>query len=139
MNKKGFSSILSILSIAITIIVVIITLFIMYIFQINFEIYKVKKDLFYIVQNVYISLDQNEIIYNNYSFNIEKMEEKIQLLINENLNNSENVKIENLSYENNYINIKLSISINPIINIFDKTKIIIEDKIKIKLLEVKSE
>ena len=139
MNNKGFTSIISILSVAIIIIIIIISLFIMYIFQINFEIYKVKKDLFYIVQNVYISLDENEIIYNNYEFDIDNMKSKIQILINKNLNNSNNVKIESLKYENSYIYIKLSISIKPIIDIFKETKITIDDKIKVKLLEVKNE
>ena len=139
MSKKGFSSILVVLSISIIIIIVILTLFIMYIFQINFEIYKVKKDLFYIVQNVYVEFDENEIIYNNYSFEISNMKNKIETLINKNLNNSDNVKINSLKYENNYIYIILSIKIKPIIIMFDSAELTIKDKIKVKLLEVKNE
>ena len=140
MNKKGFSNILIVFTIFIIISIIVIGLFIIYMFQINFEVYKVKKDLFYIIQNTYISLDKEELKYNRYVFDIDNMRKNTEELLSKNLINDTNIEIEKFEYKNNIVSIVLNIKLKPIIKfINNEINIRVKENIKVKLMEVNNE
>jgi hypothetical protein len=138
-NKKGSIEIVLLLLTVIFIILIMSIILILYI-QINSNIYVIKNDLFYIVQNAYFSLDLEELAYNNYSVNIEKLNENIKYLLN--LNFPNNIIIyNNIDYDkdNKCLNIDLDLIVEPLVlkDIIKNVRINIKDNIKLKLMEVK--
>lgn len=137
-NKKNLGNV-EILFVTFFIIVLISSVCVFYILytQINYSIYPIKQDLFYIVQNAYFSFDNKELGYYNYSINEEMLKEKIMFLLYKNHNG---VCLESLKYDNskNVVVIKVSVKIKPIIlsSIIGDKIIVINEEVKLKNMEV---
>lgn len=107
--------------------------------QINLQVYPIKQDIFYIVQNSYFAINIEELAYNNYIVDESVLKDKIQSLIGINYSN---VVIENLIYDKNInkIKIELKIEISPIIlkKYIGNINITVYDEIKLKTMDVNS-
>ena len=134
--KKGNIEVTFLSMIFVFLIIVLMTVYFLHM-QINLQIYPIKQDIFYIVQNSYFSMDINELAFNNYVVDEKILKEKIQNLININY---DNVVIEQLEFDKNIkkVKIKLKVSVSPIIlkNYIGDINIIIYDEIKLKTMNV---
>ena len=134
--KKGNIEVTFLSMIFVFLIIVLMTVYFLHM-QINLQIYPIKQDIFYIVQNSYFSMDINELAFNNYVVDENILKEKIQNLININY---DNVLIEQLEFDKNIkkVKIKLKVSVSPIIlkNYIGDINIIIYDEIKLKTMDV---
>ena len=140
MSKKRGNVLFVMIFIALVFITVILMqVYILYM-QINTSVYKVREDIFYIVQNSYFSLDKEELKYYDYKINEELMIKKIKDIVK--LNYSDFVKINNIKYDylKNEIKINYTIQFSPIVFkmiIGEIRNINFEDNIKLKNMEVK--
>lgn len=140
MSKKRGNVLFVMIFIALVfIIVILMQVYILYM-QINTSVYKVREDIFYIVQNSYFSLDKEELKYYDYKINEEQMIKKIKDIVK--LNYSDFVKINNIKYDylKNEIKINYTIYFSPIVfkmMIGETKNINFEDNIKLKNMEVK--
>lgn len=134
--KKGNIEVTFLSMIFVFLIIVLMTVYFLHM-QINLQIYPIKQDIFYIVQNSYFFMDINELAFNNYVVDEKILKEKIQNLININY---DNVVIEQLEFDKNIkkVKIKLKVSVSPIIlkNYIGDINIIIYDEIKLKTMDV---
>ena len=134
--KKGNIEVTFLSMIFVFLIIVLMTVYFLHM-QINLQIYPIKQDIFYIVQNSYFSMDINELAFNNYVVDEKILKEKIKNLININY---DNVVIEQLEFDKNIkkVKIKLKVSVSPIIlkNYIGDINIIIYDEIKLKTMDV---
>ena len=134
--KKGNIEVTFLSMIFVFLIIVLMTVYFLHM-QINLQIYPIKQDIFYIVQNSYFSMDINELAFNNYVVDEKILKEKIQNFININY---DNVVIEQLEFDKNIkkVKIKLKVSVSPIIlkNYIGDINIIIYDEIKLKTMDV---
>lgn len=134
--KKGNIEVTFLSMIFVFLIIVLMTVYFLHM-QINLQIYPIKQDIFYIVQNSYFSMDINELAFNNYVVDEKILKEKIQNLININY---DNIVIEQLEFDKNIkkVKIKLKVSVSPIIlkNYIGDINIIIYDEIKLKTMDV---
>ncbi len=138
-NKKRGSLEISVLTLVILIFVLIMfCIYVLYI-QINCYIYPIKQDLFYIVQNSYFSLDKSNLKYYNYVIDETDMYYNIQNILTLNYNGK--VNLNSISYDEgtNYVNISVEVRVTPLVLsdiIGDKFTLIIQDRIKLKMMEV---
>lgn len=134
--KKGNIEVTFLSMIFVFLIIVLMIVYFLHM-QINLQIYPIKQDIFYIVQNSYFSMDINELAFNNYVVDEKILKEKIQNLININY---DNVVIEQLEFDKSIkkVKIKLKVSVSPIIlkNYIGDINIIIYDEIKLKTMDV---
>ncbi len=134
--KKGNIEVTFLSMIFVFLIIVLMTVYFLHM-QINLQIYPIKQDIFYIVQNSYFSMDINELAFNNYVVDEKILKEKIQNLININY---DNVVIEQLEFDKNIkkVKIKLKVSVSPIIlkNYIGDINIMVYDEIKLKTMDV---
>lgn len=125
--------------IAILFILMIIAMSVIYILyiQINTYIYPIKQDIFYIVQNAYMSLNKEKLSYYEYDINEFELNERITELMNLNYNN---VNVEKIEYNENSNEIEIIVLVNfkPILltNQIGNVKLRIKDTIKLKMMEV---
>ncbi|MDD3303456.1 MAG: hypothetical protein PHP54_00890 [Clostridia bacterium] len=135
-NKKGNIE-LVFLSIIFTILIIILMSFYFLSMQINAQVYPIKQDLFYLVQNSYLSMDIEELAYNNYIIDEDILRNKIQNLISK---NHKNVVIESLQYDQriNKVKIRIKVTIKPIIlkKQIGNIMLTIYDEIKLKTMDV---
>lgn len=105
--------------------------------KININIYRVKQDLFNIVQNAVVSFDKEELSYNNFCIDEEQLIKNIEKVISLNYNN---VKLNYINYdkkENNiYITVEVDLKLSKW-NINDKVKI--TECVKLDMMEIKNE
>ncbi len=134
--KKGNIEVTFLSMIFVFLIIVLMTVYFLHM-QINLQIYPIKQDIFYIVQNSYFFMDINELAFNNYVVDEKILKEKIQNLININY---DNVVIEQLEFDKNIkkVKIKLKVSVSPIIlkNYIGDINIMVYDEIKLKTMDV---
>lgn len=134
--KKGNIEVTFLSMIFVFLIIVLMTVYFLHM-QINLQIYPIKQDIFYIVQNSYFSMDINELAFNNYVVDEKILKEKIQNLININY---DNVVIKQLEFDKNIkkVKIKLKVSVSPIIlkNYIGDINIMVYDEIKLKTMDV---
>lgn len=134
--KKGNIEVTFLSMIFVFLIIVLMTVYFLHM-QINLQIYPIKQDIFYIVQNSYFSMDINELAFNNYVVDEKILKEKIQNLININY---DNVVIEQLEFDKSIkkVKIKLKVSVSPIIlkNYIGDINIMVYDEIKLKTMDV---
>ena len=134
--KKGNIEVTFLSMIFVFLIIVLMTVYFLHM-QINLQIYPIKQDIFYIVQNSYFSMDINELAFNNYVVDEKILKEKIQNLININY---DNVVIEQLEFDKKIkkVKIKLKVSVSPIIlkNYIGDINIMVYDEIKLKTMDV---
>ena len=134
--KKGNIEVTFLSMIFVFLIIVLMTVYFLHM-QINLQIYPIKQDIFYIVQNSYFFMDINELAFNNYVVDEKILKEKIQNLININY---DNVVIEQLEFDKSIkkVKIKLKVSVSPIIlkNYIGDINIMVYDEIKLKTMDV---
>lgn len=134
--KKGNIEILFLTVLIFCIIIIISITYILYI-QINTFVYPIKQDLFYIVQNSYMSLNKEKLSYYEYDINQEILNEKVSKIIKLNYNN---VDLEYLKYnkESGNVEIVVVVEIKPFVlsSQIGNIKLKIKDNIKLKMMEV---
>lgn len=135
--KKGNIEVFFITILFMILIISISVIYILYI-QINTYIYPIKQDVFYIVQNSYMSLNKEKLSYYEYDVDVEELNQRIKNLIELNY---DNVEIEKINYnvDLNKIEITISVNIKPILltNQIGNINLKINDTIKLKMMEVK--
>lgn len=138
-NKKG-SIVLIFLSLTFIIFIIFFSIIYILYIQINIQTYKVKQDIFYIVQNAYISLNQDNLQYYNYKINSDILNQKIASIIKLNYA-KENVVIKELKYneKNNKVHIELILKVKPLafLEVIKEANIILKEDVKLKNMEVK--
>lgn len=98
--------------------------------KINVTVYRVKQDLYNIVQNVILSFNKQELSYNNYVINEEEMSSRVAKIIDLNYKEA-SLKYLNYNKEENEVNIIVSISIgNKIVDV--------KQNVKLKLMQINS-
>lgn len=140
MNKNKRGNVL-VIFLCFSLIFIIFILFNVYVLyeQVDLQVYSVKNDMFYIVQNSIFSLDKSELKYYNYKVNESTLLEKINKIIYLNYNGRVNVYYVSYDYEKNNVNIKYGIDFYPVVfkNIIgEKIRINLVDNIKLKNMEV---
>ncbi len=135
--KKGNIEVFFITILFMILIISISVIYILYI-QINTYIYPIKQDVFYIVQNSYMSLNKEKLSYYEYDVDAEELNQRIKNLIELNY---DNVEIEKINYNGdiNKIEITILVNIKPILltNQIGNINLKINDTIKLKMMEVK--
>ena len=135
-NKQGNIEVIFLVIIFLIFIVILMIIYFLYM-QINIQIFPLKQDIFFIVQNAYFSINMEELAYNNYLVDEVILKDKIQNLISINYNN---VFIEKLSYDKyvNKVKINLKVDIYPIIleKFIGKFSVNIYDEVKLKTMDV---
>lgn len=136
-NKKGNIEILFLTLIVFFLIVIFSVLYILYV-QINTFVYPIKQDLFYIVQNAYLSLNKDELSYYNYDIDEDVLNDKVAQIINLNY---DNVNLVSLKYNKitRNVDIIVNIKIKPVVlsNKIGDINLKVKDNIKLKMMEVK--
>ena len=136
-NKKGFITYFLVIF-ALIVIIILSSVNLIYL-QMTNKITSLKKDLFYIVQNTYMMFDKNELSYDKYVVDNNKLKEKIEELLILNYP-KDNIVIESVKYnaEENLVYISVKVEFKPVIfnKIFKDKYINISRKIKIKTMEV---
>jgi len=134
--KKGSVELLFLTILFFFIIILTSVTYILYV-QINAFVYPIKQDLFYIVQNSYMSLDKEKLSYYEYDIDQEVLNEKVSKIIKLNYNN---VDLEDLKYnkESGNVEIVVVINIKPLVlsSQIGNIKLKIKDTIKLKMMEV---
>lgn len=98
--------------------------------KINVTIYRVKQDLYNIVQNIILSFNKEELSFNNYVIDEEEMSSRVSKIIS--LNYKEvSLKYLNYNKEDNEVNIIVSVKIGRKI-------VYINQKVKVKLMQINS-
>ena len=135
--KKGNIEVFFITILFMILIISISVIYILYI-QINTYIYPIKQDVFYIVQNSYMSLNKEKLSYYEYDVDVEELNQRIKNLIELNY---DNVEIEKINYNGdlNKIEVTILVNFNPILltNQIGNVNLRINDTIKLKMMEVK--
>lgn len=136
-EKKGTIEILAISIMMLVFIIVFVSVYLLYL-QINTYVYPIKEDIYYIVQNSFLSLNKEELAYANYSIDEELMFKKVNTILKLNY---KDVELKKLKYDknDNYVDVEMIINIKPVImrDTIGDIKLNIKDKVKIKLMEVK--
>lgn len=96
-----------------------------------------KQDLFYIVQNAYLSLNKNELEYNYYEIDENTLRQKVEQILSLNYTYC---KLDNIIYykDQNKVFVEITVFIEPIIlkDYLGNFKLKIKDIIKLKMMEV---
>lgn len=136
MRKKGSIEILC-LTLFMTIMILITgTLYFLYM-QINGQVISIRKDIFYIVQNAFFSLQSEELAYENYVIDQTVLTERIATLITKSYHQ---VKIEEIQYNEREkkVEITLQMTVTPVLlsSKIGKIPLLLHEKIKLRNMEV---
>lgn len=135
-GKKGNIYVVC-LTLFILIITIITFMILMLNVQINTEIYAIKQDLFYIVQNSLLSLNDNELSYGVYLVDEKELKERISSIIKNNYGGK--ATLENIKYleGENRVYIEVLLNLEPIVlsSKIGNVKLKVNDEVKLKLLE----
>lgn len=137
-NKKGN---ILVIWICFAIIVVIFIFFNIYVLyeQIDMQINSVRKNIFYIVQNSFFSIDMDEFKYYSYKIDNNVMQDKISKLVYLNYHNRVNVESVSYDFNSNNVLIKYNINFYPVVFknlIGENLKFNFVDNVKLKNMEV---
>lgn len=136
-GKRGNIYIISV-SLFIVVLVFLTFTILMLNIQINSKIYSVKQDLFYIVQNSLLSLNNNDLALSYYDIDQQKLFDRISIIINKNYNGT--VTLDKVVYNKvqNKVYIEVILKLKPIVfeNRIKEVKLKIKDEVKLKLLEI---
>ena len=140
-GKNGASIGIYMLFIFIIIILVTIAMAIIIKYYYSVKISGVKRDLFYIAQDAGKSATDIDLLsYGQYYMDEQKLYNNANKIINKNYNGK--VKLDNIEYDysRNLVNISVSLNIKNIVPFSQKENIsiIINDSVKLKLMEVKN-
>lgn len=153
-KKRGITTIFLTLGIMLVIIILFVSILIYA--SLNIVSRRIKKDITYIVTNGINAYDKEGLALEQYNVDIIKLEKDIQELLNKNHITTKSIikdieikelkviyekqKIEESNFKVPSVMIKIVVKIRPIFNMLKKEYIIvIEDKIKLALLEYKEE
>ncbi len=135
-RKKGSVEIIALCVMMLILIIIFISIYLLYL-QINTYVYPIKEDIYYIVQNSFLSLSKEELAYSNYFVDEELMFKKVDTILK--LNHKE-AELKSLKYnvDNNYVDVEIVINIKPVIMYkkIGNIKLKLNDRVKIKLMEV---
>lgn len=136
-GKRGNIYIISV-SLFIVVLVFLTFTILMLNIQINSKIYSVKQDLFYMVQNSLLSLNNNDLALSYYDIDQQKLFDRISIIINKNYNGT--VTLDKVVYNKvqNKVYIEVILKLKPIVfeNRIKEVKLKIKDEVKLKLLEI---
>lgn len=142
MSKKGTTNIC--IMFAGILMIIFFTMTYMLFFQVGIIKNSVKEELFYALMNTQVSLDKEELAYGNYVINKNKLEETLDMWVEETAKSKINVTqiivkelLTNTSNNNMTIKIELLVTFKPIIKLRDKVSIKIYDDIDLSLLKLK--
>lgn len=142
MNKKGMTNIW-LMFLGITMILIFTLIYMLY-FQVGVIKNSIREELFYALMNCQVSLNKEELAYNSYELDINKLNDNLDLWVKETAKTKINVteiKINNLltnkSKDKVTLKIELLVSFKPIIKISDKATIKINEEIDLALLRLK--
>lgn len=127
--------------ICLAMVVVMFVFFNMYVLysQVDLQINEVRKDIFYIVQNSFFSMDMNEFKYYSYKVDSNVMKDKISELIYLNYKNRVNVESVSYDFNNNNVLIKYNVNFYPVVFknlIGESLQFNFVDNVKLKNMEV---
>lgn len=136
LEKKGSIEIIFVSFFVICLLLIFSTIFLLYT-QINSSVYRIKQDISYIVQNAYMSFNNDELAYFNYVINEDELKSRVNTLITKNYTN---VELQNLYYDknNNVINIEVLIKVKPVIfsSVIGDINLTVKDGVKLKLMDI---
>ncbi|MCX8075068.1 MAG: hypothetical protein N2749_05730 [Clostridia bacterium] len=120
--------------------IVILTMSYLLYVCINKVVYPIKQDIFYIVQNAFLSLNREDLEYSKYSVNEQLLTQKITELLKLNYPkydiNTQKIKY---NYNTNVVEIEIKFKLNTPVIIKNKSifYISIKDSVKLKNMEVR--
>lgn len=137
-NKKGNIYIVFI-SICVILQILIFTGCFLIFMQVNDQVYRVKQDIFYIVQNSYLALSQENLAYSNYTIDNYALTQKVNDILNLNYSDK-SVEIKKLKYnlKTNRVEISYLIKIKPVAleSLIGNINLNLKEEIKLKGMEV---
>ena len=135
-SKKGH---IEIIFLVFSLLIMSILLFCVYILhtQITTSIVPVKQDLFYIVQNSFMSLKENSLEYNEYDVDETLLKEQVSSILERNYSNC---KLDNIEYDmnNKTVHVEVIANVKPVVlnRYLGNLNLRISDDIKLKMMEV---
>ena len=131
-GRKGKASIVLIIFIILLMQLLLISISL---YKNNLIINRVKDVVYYSLQNIITEFNMDELSYSEYSYDKDKVIEKITNVIYKNINKYESslIKIENIDYINNDVTIKYSLELKFINKKINKTVL---ERYKVKLMEI---
>ncbi len=137
--KKGNIEITFLTILIFAFIVILMVVYVIYV-QINTMVYPIKQDLFYIVQNAYLSMNKDELAYYVYNVDNNLLKEKVEEIIKFNYPNKD-ICVKNIYYDtnNNEVNIKLEYKLKPLLleDLIGDIDLTLNEKVKLKMMEVR--
>ena len=136
-RKTGNVEIIFLMFIITVLIIFSFVIYVLYV-QITTYIIPIKQDVFYIVQNSYLALNQNNLEYDDYVINSNELEHKVNVILKKNHPEAKVITIH-YDYKKNKVYIEIVINIKPIVlgDYIGNMNIKIKDEIKLKMMEVK--
>lgn len=142
MNKKGMTNIW-IMFLGITMIILFTLIYMLY-FQVGVIKNSIRQEVFYALMNGQVSLNKEELAFNSYEIDKNKLNDILNLWIKETAKTKINVteiKINDLLTNNSNdkvtLKIELLVSFIPIVKVSDKAKVKINEEIDLSLLKFK--
>lgn len=136
-TKRGNVEIIFMLIVIILLFVLTFSVYILYI-QITTYVIPVKQDIFYIVQNAYLSLNKDGLEYSDYEINNYNLTKRVNEILKLNYPKCELKTIYYIK-SSNRVHVQVCVNIKPIIlsGYIGDLKLNITDNIKLKMMEVK--
>lgn len=135
-NRKGSIELLC-FTLLICTWIILVSVYVMLNIQINAQIYPIKQDLFFFVQNAYFAFHQQSLEYENYSVEQAVLQQKIIHLISEKYTEVEVTKLY-WDASQKQVKIQLIVKIRPVIlsQMIGEIPVIVTEEIKLKMMEV---
>lgn len=132
-NKKGSIEIIFMCFIVIFLMFVFFSIYLLY-SKININVYRVKQDLFNIVQNAVLAFDKEELAYNNFEIDEEALIQRINKIITLNY---DNVKLNYLSYDKSENKVYITVEVDLNLSRWNlKDKVVINESVKLKMMRL---
>lgn len=142
MNKKGMTNIW-IMFLGITMILLFTLIYMLY-FQVGVIKNSIREEVFYALMNGQVSLNKEELAFNNYEIDKNKLNDVLNLWVKETAKTKINVTeikinelLTNKGNDKVTLEIELLVSFIPIVKVSDKAKIKINEEIDLSLLKLK--
>lgn len=117
--------------------IVLLSVYLILKIQINAQIYPIKQDLFFFVQNAYFAFHQQSLEYENYKVEQAILQQKIIHLISEKY---KEVEITKLYWDasQKQVEIQLVVKIRPVIlsQMIGEIPVVVTEEVKLKMMEV---
>ena len=135
-NRKGSIELLC-FTLLICTWIILVSVYVMLNIQINAQIYPIKQDLFFFVQNAYFAFHQQSLEYENYSVEQAVLQQKIIHLISEKYTEVEVTKLY-WDASQKQVKIQLIVKIRPVIlsKMIGEIPVIVTEEVKLKMMDV---